>query len=101
MPFDDTAKMAAVALSGFGIWQLASLYQSTAPKLETLRSAPADDTHIGQILRDANTVTGTVAIGAGALASFAAKSPIPLLVIGGVWLVLATMHYRILNGEPA
>lgn len=95
----SAAHIAAVGLSGFGIWQLSGLYNDMAPNLGDLRKASPDDPTMNAQLQDANLTTGVMALLAGVLASYMAGTYLPLLVIGSVWATLALMHHRVLKGE--
>jgi hypothetical protein len=95
----EAGQIAAAAISGFGIWQLTSMFQNNAPKLSDLRSTTGDDPKAKQDLSDAAITTGAIAFLAGGLASYAAKSLLPLLIVAAVWLLLVLAHYRVLKGE--
>lgn len=95
----EAGQIAAAAISGFGIWQLTTMFQSNAPRLSDLRSAAPNDPKAAQDLSDAAITTGAIAFLAGGLASYAAKSLLPLLIVAAVWLILVTAHYRVLKGE--
>lgn len=98
LPVESYGRLAGAALGGFGVWQVVSMYQNTAPKLSTLRASDAGDTTVRQNLVDANVLSGVLAVGAGVLASFAAQSMLPLLVIVAVWGYMAAAHWRVLLG---
>ena len=95
----EAGQIAAAAISGFGIWQVTSMFQNTAPKLSELRAAAPSDSKAMQDLSDAAITTGSVAFLAGGLASYAAKSLLPLLIVAAVWLIVVGSHYRVLKGE--
>ncbi len=96
---EETSRLAASALAGFGIWQLVSTYQGMAPKLSTLRQSQPDSV-AAQDLKDASITSGAVALLAGVLASYAAKSALPLMIIVAVWAIMCITHYRVLMGAP-
>lgn len=99
MEVKEAGQIAAAAISGFGIWQVSSMFQGNAPNLSDLRSAPPNDPKARQDLNDAAITTGAVAFLAGGLASYAAKSLLPLMIVAAVWLLLVLAHYRVLKGE--
>lgn len=98
MAVSETGQLAAAAISGFGIWQIASMFQNAAPKLSELRTAAPDDAKKQQDLNDAAMMTAAIGLLAGGIASYASKSMLPILIIGAVWGILVTVHYRVLKG---
>lgn len=99
MEVKETGQIAAAAISGFGIWQLTSMFQNTAPKLGDLRAADVSEAKPVQDLNDAALMTGAMALLAGGLASYAAKSLLPLMIVGAVWGILVLTHYGVLKGD--
>lgn len=95
----EVGQIAAAAVSGFGIWQVVSLFQGTAPKLSELRGGTESDKKLRTDLNDAAMLSGAVAFLAGGLASYAAKSFLPLMIVAAVWGILLISHYMVLKGE--
>ncbi len=89
---------AALALTGFALYQLHGAYTKNAPALQELREAKPGDFRCRQQLLDADVSIGGLAFIAGITASVFSRSylPIGMVAVGFAWI--AWYHHGALSG---
>lgn len=90
---------AAIAVISFAVLEVFRTYQSTAPKLSEVRSAPSDDWDTAQRLIDADVMSGMIValMGLAGVVLMNKKSPLVFLVL--TWLMVAG-YYHLVRREP-
>jgi len=86
-----------VGVLAFGMLQIVSVYEATAPDLQELRSTEPGDAK--QRLFDADVMVGfTVLLVVGA-ATYATRSLLPIIMLGGAFVIVSGWHHMVHNGD--
>lgn len=87
----------AVGVLGLGMLQIVSLFESTAPSLQELRSSPENDAARKQELLDATLIVGTLTVFVSVIANLATNSVLPGFIFIGGLSIVAAWHYMVLT----
>lgn len=90
----------AVAVVGLGIFSVASLWSSIAPKLQDARGADGDDPGFHQQMRDADVIVGFVALMAGVTIAVLTHDMTAMLMILVTYGALS-LYYHLVLSAPA
>ncbi len=90
-----------IAVLGLSSIEIIKLWQSVAPSLEEVRSAPADDIATAQRMMDANYLGTGLALLIGGTTSLLFKSWLPVIMSLGSVTMFAGWHRMVLNADNA
>jgi len=89
-----------VAVVGMAVFQIASLWQNTAPELADMRKAPQGDITMKQHLLDADITVGLVTVGASVAIAVMTHNITAMLLMLFTFGVLSWYYHQVLKAEP-
>lgn len=90
---------ALFGVMGLTTVELVKLWQSVAPSLSDVRTAPEDDPSIAQRLLDADILGAGLALLIGGTTSILLRSWLPIFMALGSVLLISRWHHAVYHGD--
>jgi len=89
---------AAIAVVSFAVLEVFKIYRDTAPSLQAVRKASADDWECSQQLLDADVLTGVIVVLMGLAGAFLLDRKSPLVFLVLTWVAVAFYYHSVRKG---
>lgn len=96
MRMDDSTAAAVVGFATFELWRS---WNQTAPSLSEMRAAEPDSIELRQRLLDAGLSVGTLVLFIGLAMLFLTGNPLVLVLLTGMFAILAIWHNAVLTAD--